>query len=78
MKKRLIFIIFFVFLVFTSANAQSSRMNTLRQQQKDAQRRVEDTSKKLKQTQLSAKKSLSQLNQIAAEVGMQRREIGKL
>lgn len=78
MIKRFSFIIFSLSLIFTAAFAQSSRMNNLREQQRAAQRKVENTSKKLQEAQLSAKKSLSQLSQITAEVNLQRREIGKL
>lgn len=60
------------------AYPQSSRMNDLKKQQKEAKQKVATTSKKLKEAQLSAKKSLSRLNQITAEISLQRKEINKI
>lgn len=75
---RQIIILLSVAISVLPAYPQSSRMSDLKKQQKEAQQRVSNTSRKLKAAQLSAKKSLSLLNQITAEISLRKKEINKI
>lgn len=60
------------------AVSQSKNVSTLKAEQKEVERKVANTNKRLKAAEREAKKSLSALNQISAEIKQQRKEISKL
>ncbi|MBR5323479.1 MAG: peptidoglycan DD-metalloendopeptidase family protein [Muribaculaceae bacterium] len=78
MIKRILSLLLALLIAMPQVYSASTSVKTLKEQKSKAEQKVANTSKKLKEAQREAKKSLSELNVITAEIKEQRKAISKL